>query len=678
VEGNTDLKGGVIASEAEKEKNKLDTGSLTYSNIENESKYSSVSASVSLGVGAGGGMKPSAGVPIQGQKTSTTYAAVSPGTITTRNGEQDLSGLSRDTANATNAIANIFDKAKVAERKELVDVFGQEAYRAVGDLAKHFTRPYEEARQKESAALAYRALMEKTAAGEELTKAEQSDLDRYTQAGFTPENVGMVLNEAEQTKAKYQAQYDTWKDGSAMKTALHAAVGAMQAGLAGGSAVYGGIGAGTSERMSEITAKLPDSIKPFASMVIGAAAAKITGASGLNTVAGGATADYGAKFNRKLHEDELTRIGELAKQRAAELGLDPGQVENELQAVACAMVHCADQIPIEERLDSPAFQQQLMGGLLRAQYPELVQVLVDGAGTFTDKYGRARTMFSYTTFASEGADLDRTDEYNDIRRGTANGRPTPSQNAIRARNVAALEDYAEQLRQQTEAAWQLERTLRTEFTEEGTKDGNLPEFLRNYTLFHGGETGAFGVPYKNAYEDLAFTEARINALPEIINWVKNQTAAGNQLTVADIDTKTVQYAQTQAIFTNWVSPWIYAGLGATGMGTRSAGPVTPGWSPGRASSTAEQNQNTGKGFEPGSPLEKLAGENSAKPTTQNGNPGKAYEAGSPLEELGARNTVERPQPLTPSEGGSLTGPPAVPNGNGVNNPEIVRSLARQN
>lgn len=340
VGGNTDLRGGVIASEAEDAKNRLDTGTLTHSNIENVSRYSAVSASVTIGTGGGGSITPSVGVPIQGEKRSTTYAAVSPGAIVVREGEVDLSTLSRDTADAGNAIANIFDKAKVAEQKELVQVFGEEGFKAVGDLAQHYTKPYSDAELLERRARRYEELLGK---GDDLTEEERREREAYEKGGFRPDNVQQTLEYAAETKQRYQEQYDRWKDGSPLKTALHAAVGAMQAGLGGGSIVAGGVGAGTSERLSDVTSKLPDSVKPYAGVLIGAVAARLAGADGLGAMTGGATAGYGFKYNRQLHQAERELIAKLANEHWEEWGYpDEKTALGYLSAAGCALVRCGE------------------------------------------------------------------------------------------------------------------------------------------------------------------------------------------------------------------------------------------------------------------------------------------------------------------------------------------------
>uniref|UniRef100_UPI00037BA091 hemagglutinin repeat-containing protein n=2 Tax=Chitiniphilus shinanonensis TaxID=553088 RepID=UPI00037BA091 len=149
VEGHTQLNGGVIASSADPAKNKLDTGTLGFSDLQNEAEYKatsvgiSVSTSGSLDQGFGkAGFAPK-GNSQSGESSGTTHAAVSEGTITIRdqaNQKQDVAELSRDTSNANGAIAQIFDKEKVAEKQamydamaELVKPYAAMAAKAIGD-----------------------------------------------------------------------------------------------------------------------------------------------------------------------------------------------------------------------------------------------------------------------------------------------------------------------------------------------------------------------------------------------------------------------------------------------------------------------------------------------------------------------------------------------------------------
>ena len=140
VNGNTDLKGAVIASDADADKNTLTTGTLTYSDIQNSAEYSSGSVGVNVDTHKyektdenykNQGVTPNIGVTASDDASSTTKSAVAAGTIEVKSGNTDLSGLSRDTQNSLNALGKIFDKKTVAEKQELAKLFGEEAYKAV-------------------------------------------------------------------------------------------------------------------------------------------------------------------------------------------------------------------------------------------------------------------------------------------------------------------------------------------------------------------------------------------------------------------------------------------------------------------------------------------------------------------------------------------------------------------
>ena len=74
-------------------------------------------------------------MPVKGDADSTTRSAVAAGTIDIReNPTQDISALSRDTANSLNELGKIFDKAKIEEQQELAAVFGEEAFRLLHNM----------------------------------------------------------------------------------------------------------------------------------------------------------------------------------------------------------------------------------------------------------------------------------------------------------------------------------------------------------------------------------------------------------------------------------------------------------------------------------------------------------------------------------------------------------------
>ena len=144
---NTDLKGGIISSEAEKDKNKISTGTLTYEDIQNKADYKAGSIGINVDTSKNAknkdaGVTPNIGVGAKDNAESVTKTTVSEGEIEIRdkgNQKQDLKDLNRDTQNSLNKLGEIiFDKTKVEERQELAGLFGEIAYKAVGDLAiKH-------------------------------------------------------------------------------------------------------------------------------------------------------------------------------------------------------------------------------------------------------------------------------------------------------------------------------------------------------------------------------------------------------------------------------------------------------------------------------------------------------------------------------------------------------------
>ena len=122
------------------------TGTLGFGDIGNKAEYSTEhqGAGISTGgsiaenfignmangvlVGAGG----------EGEASGTTKAAISAGTITirdTENQQQDVADLSRDVENANDSISPIFDKEKEQKRLEIAQTLGDVGSQAA-DIAR--------------------------------------------------------------------------------------------------------------------------------------------------------------------------------------------------------------------------------------------------------------------------------------------------------------------------------------------------------------------------------------------------------------------------------------------------------------------------------------------------------------------------------------------------------------
>ena len=139
---NTDLKGGIISSEAEKDKNKISTGTLTYEDIKNKADYKAGSIGINVDTSKNAkkkdaGVTPNIGVGAKDNAESVTKATVSEGEIEIRdkeNQKQDLAGLNRDTKNSLNKLGEIFDKTKIQEKQEFAGMFQEIAHNYIGDL----------------------------------------------------------------------------------------------------------------------------------------------------------------------------------------------------------------------------------------------------------------------------------------------------------------------------------------------------------------------------------------------------------------------------------------------------------------------------------------------------------------------------------------------------------------
>ena len=158
VKANTYLKGGLIDSNASKDKNTITTGTLTWEDVENKADYKATAYGRNYGASWSpketitnkdgttqkvGGNKvatsPVQSQPVKEKSDSTTKSAISEGTISItdkENQKQDISALNRDTKNTLNQLEKIFDKEKVQERQALANEFAKLGAEKIGDIAK--------------------------------------------------------------------------------------------------------------------------------------------------------------------------------------------------------------------------------------------------------------------------------------------------------------------------------------------------------------------------------------------------------------------------------------------------------------------------------------------------------------------------------------------------------------
>ncbi|MDT6962782.1 hemagglutinin repeat-containing protein [Cupriavidus sp. SZY C1] len=314
VKGNTDLQGAVIASTADREKNKLTTGTLSWSDIENKSDFKGTSFGVAGGFTFGpkakdeksgqtagkntGGISPMIPQSESGSQRGLAQSGVAEGTLQITdqgNQQQDVATLNRDTTDTNSGVGkgpdlkNLLNKQ--ADMMSAAQAAGEAVAKSVGDIAG--------SKLKDAAA--------------EQKKAQQAfdaDPSEENRAGL----------------AKATADVEGWKEGGDYRAALHAAGGAMIAGLGGGNALAGAVGAGASSLAAGKLASLGQSVAEGVGSgnagldeAIGNLAANVLAGGIGAAVGGGSGAATGAnvdRFNRQLHPDEREWAKENAKEFA--------------------------------------------------------------------------------------------------------------------------------------------------------------------------------------------------------------------------------------------------------------------------------------------------------------------------------------------------------------------------
>ncbi|MGC0809673.1 filamentous hemagglutinin N-terminal domain-containing protein [Pantoea agglomerans] len=281
---HTQLNGAVIGSTATADKNRLDTGTLGFGDIDNHADYrvEHQSAGISTGGSVGGQFAGNmangmlAGLNDSGSADSTTKSAVIEGTIVIRDKEkqkQDVAGLSRDVANANPGLDVIFDKEKEQNRLKAAQLIGEIGAQA-GDIARTQGQIAGMKAQQDPAAL--------QAAREELAKK------------------GKLNPTADEiAKQAYDTAQKPFGTGGKVQRAISAVTAAVQ-GLSGGNlaqAVSGAAAPYLAEKIHElttdpITGKVNTEANLMAHAVLGAVTSYAAGNAALAGASGAAMGEY--------------------------------------------------------------------------------------------------------------------------------------------------------------------------------------------------------------------------------------------------------------------------------------------------------------------------------------------------------------------------------------------------
>ena len=272
VKNNTRLKGAVIDSQAEKEKNRITTGTLTWENIDNKAEYKTKASGITVSTHAvsklnplGLGYVPT--IPVKGKAGSITYAAIADSIITTTKEKTDKE-IRHNTENALNTLSEIFDKKKIEEKQEYVNILSQVGYRLIGDIAGH----------------------------------KENELNKKAEKARKENNSILA--------GKYEKEAKKWSESGSNRIAMHGIMGALVSKEAGTGMTKGLTGAGLNALLQKEPGKITDTeVHKMASAAIGYLAGGKTGA---------AIAHQATTFNYLTHEQYEQYLDDMKNAKTEE------------------------------------------------------------------------------------------------------------------------------------------------------------------------------------------------------------------------------------------------------------------------------------------------------------------------------------------------------------------------
>ncbi|EOV8961494.1 hemagglutinin repeat-containing protein [Cronobacter turicensis] len=300
VGSHTQLTGAVIGSTAAADKNRLETGTLGFTDIGNKADYKVSHKGGTIGAGTGSGSLIGlassglsavsgamlSGLGSSGHASGTTQSAVSEGTIVIRDitgQQQDVASLSRDVANANDTVSPIFNKEKEQKRLQIAQM--------TGDIAGQMTTMV----------------------------MTEGDINALKTARAVPGNAHLSAEELKQTQA-YQDAFRDYGTGGKYQQIAQSASAAI-AGLVNGD--YSGAVAGAAAPYIATFVKNhtdEDSAQRIlAHALAGAVIAKAQGKDVLAGAAGASTGELTAKLALDLYGKKPEQLGESERQLVSSL-----------------------------------------------------------------------------------------------------------------------------------------------------------------------------------------------------------------------------------------------------------------------------------------------------------------------------------------------------------------------
>ncbi len=288
----------MIGSTASADKNSLDTGTLGWSGLDNQADFKvehsgvglSMSPSLNTNILTSAAMTlPSALMSLgsSGSASSTTYAAISDGSVVIRDQaqqQQDVATLSRDVEHANNTLSPIFNKEKEQQRLRQAQLIGE-----IGGQVMDIVRTQGE-----------------LDAEKEAVKSGQSKVARPSDSDS--DQLWADYKQALTETQSYKDVMKTYGTGSSLQQAAQAATAAVQA-LAGGD-IQQAIASGAAPYLAQLVkdATLPKVGTPTASQtaanlmghaIVGAVVAQLSGKDAAAGAVGAVGGEFAAKYIRE-------------------------------------------------------------------------------------------------------------------------------------------------------------------------------------------------------------------------------------------------------------------------------------------------------------------------------------------------------------------------------------------
>ncbi|WP_039054804.1 hemagglutinin repeat-containing protein [Enterobacter sp. Bisph1] len=314
---HTQLNGAVIGSTATADRNRLDTGTLGFKDIENSAEYKVEHQSVGISSGGSVGSQFLGNVASgllmgangSGSANSTTKSAISEGTIIIRDRErqqQDVASLSRDAEHANQTLSPIFDKEKEQNRLREAQLIGDIGVQA-GNIA------------------ATQGKIEATRAANEKMKNVSPDQLRAAKEALIKAHPDKEPTDKEIAGQVYQSFYDQafadsgFGTGGKVQRAIQAATAAVQ-GLAGGDLAKA-VAGGSAPYIANVIGHsgLDDGGKILAHAAVNAALAAAQGNNALVGASGAATAELVGMVAVNAYGKTVSELNETEKQTVSAL-----------------------------------------------------------------------------------------------------------------------------------------------------------------------------------------------------------------------------------------------------------------------------------------------------------------------------------------------------------------------